>query len=162
MKRENGTYRSRSTYLSASIDGEFVGYLKIVWDRRTAAIMQILSKISVRNNRTNNALLAEAVRQCCERSVEYILYEKYTYGNKADHSLTQFKKNNGFIRIDLPRYYVPLTTVGEFALRLDLHRPFIEKLPEWTQAPVRRLRAKWYARHTQREGECRGAFQAHR
>ncbi|QNT70130.1 Rossmann-fold NAD(P)-binding domain-containing protein [Defluviicoccus vanus] len=161
VKRENGTYCSRSTYLSASIGGEFAGYLKIVWDDRTAAIMQILSKISARNNRTNNALIAAAVRQCCERKVEYLLYEKYDYGNKADDSLTQFKKSNGFVRMDLPRYYVPLTTMGELALRLDLHRPLAEKLPEWALAPARRLRAKWCERCAERESEFRGASQAH-
>jgi len=59
-----------------------VGYLKVVWDKHTAAIMQILSKISFRDFRPNNALLAEVVKRCCLRDINYLLYEKFDYGNK--------------------------------------------------------------------------------
>ena len=146
VRRENGTYAARSTYLAAYYRGEMVGYLKVVWDRHTAAIMQILSKISVRDCRTNNALLAEAVRQSCMRGVEYLLYESFDYGKKIGDSLTRFKQNNGFLRMDIPRYYVPLTTKGSIALRLGLHKNLKDRLPEWMEARLRDLRTKWYKR----------------
>ena len=45
-----------------------VGYLKMVWDAETAAVMQVISQIKHFDKRPNNALLAEAVRQaCCAR-----------------------------------------------------------------------------------------------
>ena len=144
VKRENGTYAARSTYLAAYCQDEMVGYLKVVWDRRTAAIMQILSKISFRNCRPNNALLAEVVKRCCLRDINYLLYEKFDYGNKLGDSLTKFKQNNGFIRMDVPRYYIPLTKKGFAALRLGLHKNPMERLPEWIVAPLRDLRTKWY------------------
>lgn len=144
VRRENGTYAGRSTYLAADYEGEMIGYLKMVWDRRTAAIMQILSKNSVRDTRPNNALMAEAVRQCCSRGVEYLLYEKFDYGKKRGQSLTTFKQNNGFIRMDIPRYYVPLSSRGLIALRLGLHRELKESVPEWFASPLRNLREKWY------------------
>ena len=146
VQRENGTYAARSTYLAAYSCGEMVGYLKVVWDRRTAAIMQILSKISVRDCRPNNALLAEAVRQSCRRGIEYLLYERFDYGEKMGDSLTRFKQNNGFLRMDMPHYYVPLTTKGSLALRLGLHKNLKDRRPEWMAARFRALRTKWYER----------------
>ena len=144
VRRENGTYAQRSTFLAAYFKNEMVGYLKIVWDKHTGAIMQILSKMAVWDNRPNNALLAEAVRQCCLRGVKYLLYEKYTYGKKNEDSLTKFKQNNGFVRMDIPRYYVSLTYKGSLALRFGLHKDMKERLPEWILAPARDLRGWWY------------------
>lgn len=144
VKRENGTYAERSTYLAAYCQGEMVGYLKIVWDRPTAAIMQILSKTSFRDHKPNNALLAEAVKQCCLKDVKFLLYEKFDYGQKTGDSLTKFKQNNGFIRMDIPRYYVPLTLKGYWALRLGLHHKLTERIPEWIAAPLRNQRTKLY------------------
>jgi hypothetical protein len=146
VKKENGTYAERSTFLGAYHQNEMIGYLKIVWDKRTAAIMQILSKISFLENRPNNALLAEAVRRCCNRGVKYLLYNNLIYLNKTEDSLTKFKQNNGFVRMDIPRYYIPLTRKGSMALRLGFHKSIKERLPEWIMSPARDLRAKWYGR----------------
>jgi hypothetical protein len=144
VRKENGTYAARSTYLAAYYRDEMVGYLKVVWDKRTAAIMQILSKTSVRDRRVNNALLAEAVKHCCTRGVEHLLYERFDYGKKIGDSLTRFKQNNGFLRMDIPRYYVPLTLKGSIALRLGLHKNLKDRLPEWMVARLRDLRTRWY------------------
>jgi hypothetical protein len=146
VRRENGTYSERSAYIAAYYQGEMVGYLKLVWDRRTAAIMQILSKTAVRDCRTNNALLAEAVKQCCMRGVEYLLYERFDYGKKVGDSLSRFKQSNGFLKMEIPRYYVPLTAKGRIALRLGLHRRLNDWLPEWAAGRLRDLRTKWCER----------------
>lgn len=144
IKRENGTYAERSTFLAAFYQSEMIGYLKVVWDKYTGAIMQILSKIAFQDKRPNNALLSEAVRQSCLRGVNYLLYEKFIYNNKIQDSLTKFKQNNGFLKMDIPRYYVPLTAKGVLAIRLGLHKNLKERLPEWIKAPIRNLRTKWY------------------
>ena len=146
VKKENATYAERSTFLGAYHQNEMIGYMKIVWDKHSAAIMQILSKMAFLDNRPNNALLAEAVRQCCDRGVGYLLYEKFIYGNKIGDSLTKFKQNNGFVKIDIPRYYIPLTQKGLLALRLGFHRSPKERLPDSVLAPIRNLRTKWYER----------------
>ena len=153
VKAENGTYAERSTYLAAYRGDEMVGYLKIVWDVDTAAIMQILSKMSFRDCKPNNALLSEAVRQCCLRSVSYLLYEAFDYGNKIGDSLTRFKQNNGFLRVNVPRYYVPLTNMGALALRFGFHKRPAQRVPEWIAAPVRDLRSKWHERHARRSSD---------
>ena len=146
VEAEQGTYRERSSFLGAYLGDEQIGYLKIVWDTRTAAIMQIVSKMAHRDKRTNNALLSEAVRMCAERGVEHLLYERFVYGNKADSSLTRFKRENGFIRMDVPRYWVPLTRWGSVALSLGLHKSLKDRVPQWATERLLRIRDKWYAR----------------
>lgn len=146
VKKENGTYSERSTFFAAYYKDEMIGYQKIVWDRQAAAIMQILSKLAYRDSRPNNAFLSEAVRECCNRGVKYLLYEKFTYGKKANDSLTQFKQNNGFIRMEVPSYYVPLTLSGKIAIKMKLYKKFKERLPEEILKPLRDMRSKWYAR----------------
>ena len=146
VKRENGTYADRSTYLAAYYKDEMVGYLKVVWVNGTAQIMQILSKIAYRDFRPNNALLAQTVQQCGVRGAKYLIYERFDYGKKTGDSLTIFKQNNGFVRMDIPRYFVPLSIRGDVALRLGLHKRLTERLPESIAAPMRNLRNKWHAR----------------
>ena len=145
VEAENGTYRDRATFLAAYVGTEMVGYLKIVWDTRSAAIMQILSKLRCRNTRPNNALLAEAVRLCAEKAVPYLLYEKYIYGGRTDSSLTRFKRENGFVRMDLPRFYAPITFRGKILLKLGLHRGLRRLIPGPLQSSLVRIRDKWYA-----------------
>src|SRR5258705_8315296 len=116
----------------------------MVWDTRTAAIMQIVSKMEHRDKRTNNALLSEAVRLCAERGVGHLLYERFVYGKKVDSSLSRFKRENGFVRMDVPCYYVPLTTKGRVALSLGLHKSLKDRLPQRVAGPLLELRDKWY------------------
>jgi hypothetical protein len=144
VKAENGTYADRSVFLGAYLGDEMIGYMKIVFDAETAAVMQILSKMKHFDKRPNNAMLSEAVRVCAERRVGHLLYESFVYGKKTDSSLTRFKRENGFVRIDLPRYYVPLTTRGRIALRLGLQRPPKDRLPAWLTMKLLHLREKYY------------------
>jgi len=151
VERENGTYKDRSTFLAAYVAGEMIGYLKIVWDERTAAIMQVLSKTESYDKRPNNALIAEAVRLCCGRGIQHLLYEHFVYANKSNSSLTEFKRNNGFSRVDVPRYYVPLTLKGAIALKFGLHRGAKDRLPSWVRSRWPELRAKWYKLRSPRQ-----------
>lgn len=151
VRAENGTYAERSTYLAAYYQEEMIGYLKIVWDETTAALMQILSKLAHYDKRPNNALLAEAVSHCCSRGIKYFSYEKYIYGTKTDSSLTEFKRSNGFIRMDVPRYFVPLTAKGSLALRMGLHKDPKDRIPPELRKRLIHLRSKWYERQTESE-----------
>ena len=146
VQAENGTYRERTTFLGAYFRDELIGYMKIVWDSHSAAIMNVLSKMAFLEKRPNNALLSEGVRLCSERGINYLLYERFVYGNKGKDSLTRFKEENGFIRMDLPRYYVPLTPKGRIALKLGLHREPKNLVPRWLYRQLRNIRDKWYTR----------------
>jgi hypothetical protein len=144
VRADNGTYADRSTFLAAIHNDEMIGYLKIVWDEQTAAIMQVMSKMRYYDRRPNNALLAEAIRLSCARGVRYLLYESFVYGNNAESSLTEFKRNNGFVRMDVPRYFVPLTWKGVVGLKLGLHINQKDRLPPLVITQWSHLRAKWY------------------
>jgi hypothetical protein len=74
------------------------------------------------------------------------VYSNFAYGKKETSSLSDFKERNGFERIDLPRYYVPLSPVGRLALRLGLHRRLVDRIPEPVVAKLRELRKAWYDR----------------
>jgi hypothetical protein len=108
--------------------------------------MQILSKINSYNKRPNDALLAEAVKQCCTRGIKYLIYENFVYGRKAESSLTDFKRGHGFTKMDVPQYFVPLTLKGFVALRLGLHKSFKEMVPFWLTSRLLNIRAKCYER----------------
>ena len=62
---------------------------------------------------------------CKSRHFSFV-YSKFAYGKRLRSSLSDFKERNGFQRIDIPRYYVPLTRWGLIAFRLGLHRQLIE------------------------------------
>jgi len=56
-----------------------------------------------------------------------------------------FKDHNGFQRINLPRFYVPLTQWGRVALSLGLHRRFQDYIPDLILSRLRALRKAWYS-----------------
>jgi hypothetical protein len=102
--------------------------------------MNIVPMIQHRDKAPTNALIAEAVRSCAERGIRFLVYSNFAYGKKQRDSLSDFKERNGFKRIDLPRYYVPLTRTGSAAFRLGLHKKFADHLPERLLAKLRELR----------------------
>ena len=81
------------------------------------------------------------------------MYSNFAYGKKQRDSLSDFKHNNGFKRIDLPRYYVPLTPIGWMALRLGLHHRLAAYLPESVASRIRELRKAWYTRRIEAAAE---------
>ena len=46
----------------------------------------------------------------------------------------------------MPRYYVPLTRMGELAFRLKMHLKLVDRLPESFVATLRDYRTAWYSR----------------
>jgi hypothetical protein len=146
VRDENGTYVERSTYLAAYYQDEMVGYCKLVRDKDTAAIMQILSKVRYLDKRPNNALMAAAVKECCAHGIRYLLYERLVYGKKTDSSLTKFKQSNGFVRMDVPRYFIPLTMKGRIAVLFGLQVGLKDRIPRWVTRLYLNLRSAWYRR----------------
>jgi hypothetical protein len=129
VKREQATYVERSDFIGAYSEGELIGFIKMVYVDRLASIMAILALNSHYDKRPVNALLAKAVEVCVQKRVGWFVYGNYIYGNKKDDSLVEFKRRNGFVRIDFPRYYIPLTLKGKIYVRLRLHRGAVGLLP---------------------------------
>lgn len=145
---EEATFPHNSVFIGAFVGDDLIGFIKMVYDdtRSQAGLMNICSLIREREKAPSNALVAQAVRSCAERGISYLVYSNFAYGKKERSSLSDFKERNGFQRIDVPRYYVPLTTLGHVALRLGLHRRLSSRLPEPIAARLRDARQFWYDR----------------
>jgi len=149
--REEATFLDSSIFIGAYLGESLVGFIKLVHDEThtQAGMMNIVSMIRHRDKAPANALVAQAVRSCAERGIPYLVYSRFAYGNKKTSSLTDFKERNCFQQIDVPRYYVPLTTSGKIALRLGLHHRLADHLPEPVAAKLREIRSAWYNRKFQ-------------
>jgi len=151
VRQYAGTFLDRSIYIGAFLGEEMIGFIKLTMDesRTQANLVHILSMSKHKDKAPTNALIAEAVRACARSNVSYLIYEHFTYGNKVGDSLSHFKEVNGFERVDIPRYYVPLTQLGRIALRFGLHRRFADQIPESIASKFRELRRFWYERRSQ-------------
>jgi hypothetical protein len=143
-----GTFLERSIFIGAFLESRMIGFGKLVTDdaRMQACLIHILSMARHKDKAPTNALIAQAVRSCADRQIPYLVYEHFTYGKKQGDSLSHFKEVNGFQRVDLPRYYVPLTAIGKAALRFGLHHRVIDRLPESLASRLRDFRTAIYSR----------------
>jgi hypothetical protein len=148
LQKMKAAYSDRSTFIGAFFEDQLIGFAKLTSDEDStqAGLMNIISMIQHRDKAPTNALMAQAVRSCADRGILHLWYANMSYGNKQESALADFKRHNGFQKIDVPRYYVPLTAAGRMALRLGLHHSAIDLVPEPVAASYRRLRAFWYAR----------------
>jgi hypothetical protein len=146
VEKMNCTFMDRSIFLGAFFEDVLIGFVKLVTseDRTQAGLMQIVSMVQYRDKAPTNALVAAAVKSCAERKIRYLWYANFSYGNKKNDSLADFKRHNGFQKVDVPRYYVPLTAAGQIALRLKLYRDRTFWIPEPMAATYRKVRSAWY------------------
>ncbi len=148
VRKENGTFREKSLYLGAYYKMELVGFMKVVIEDEFADVLQLLSKMAHRDKFANNALLAKAIEVCSARSVPYLVY-----GDLREGGLDDFKRRNGFTKMLLPRYYVPLTWLGKVALKAKLHESLSQKMPLPVASALKNLRRRWYSILTERRLE---------
>jgi hypothetical protein len=148
VHRISATFLDRSIFIGAFFGDQLIGFIKLVTDQTQtqANMMHIVSMVRHKDKAPTNALIAQAVRSCAERRIKFLVYQNFAYGKKENDSLSHFKDVNGFQRINLPRYYVPLTQTGRIAFRLGLHHRFSHHLPEPVAAKLRELRKTWYDR----------------
>lgn len=143
-----GTFLDCSIFLGAYFQGELIGFAKVTLGESgtQAGLMNIISLIKHRDKAPTNALIAQAVKACASRGIPYLVYSQFAYGNKQSDSLSDFKERNGFQRVDVPRYYVPLTPIGHLAFRSGMHHSILQRLPEPLIARLRNYRAAWYSK----------------
>jgi hypothetical protein len=151
VRTMSATFLETSVFIGAYLGEELIGFAKLTADQAQsqAAIMHIISKVAHRDKAATNALIAQSVHACANRGIPYLVYSQFAYGNKQRDTLSDFKESNGFGRVNLPRYYVPLTSVGSLALRLGLHRRLVDRVPESMLMKYRDLRHSWYSRKPQ-------------
>lgn len=146
VREMSATFLDSSIFIGAYDSGKLIGFIKLVVDdtRTQAGMMHIISLLRARDKAPTNALVAQAVRSCAHRRISHLVYSKFAYGKKTRSSLSDFKERNGFQRVDLPRYYVPLTPWGSLAFGMGLHRSLLDLLPESIGAKLREARMAWY------------------
>lgn len=146
VRRMSSTFPESSVFIGAYFEEKLIGFIKLTMDdsRSQAGMMHIVSMIQHRDKAPTNALVAQAVQSCADRGVSYLVYSNFAYGKKERSSLSDFKERNGFQRVNLPRYYVPMTGLGWLALRLGLHHRLLDRLPAPLLAKARDMRYSWY------------------
>jgi hypothetical protein len=146
VRQVSSTFPDTSIFIGAYLEEKLIGFIKLTTDDNgtQAGMMHIVSMIRHRDKAPTNALVAQAVRSCADRGISHLVYSNFAYLKKERSSLSDFKERNGFERINLPRYYVPLTGLGWAAFRLGLHHKFVDRLPEPLLAKARDFRYSWY------------------
>jgi hypothetical protein len=146
--REAATYPEHSVFVGAFLDEKLIGFIRLLLstDRSQAGLLNILSLLEHRDKSPTNALVAYAVRFCANRKIPYLTYSSFSYGRRQGDSLSEFKERNAFQRVNVPRYYVPLTLFGRVAFRLGFHKKLLDRIPESAIMKFRELRSGWYAR----------------
>ncbi len=155
VRKEVGTYLERSIFIGAFLGDSLIGFVKLLFDetRTQAGLLHIISMIRHRDKAPTNALVAQAVRVGAARGIPYLVYSRFNEGKKQRDSLIEFKEHNGFQRVNLPRYYVPLTLIGRTALSLGLHKRAADRVPERVLLKLRGLRNAWHNRKLRSNAE---------
>lgn len=129
VKRENRSYLENSEFIGAYFNNQLIGFVKLVYAGVEARIMQIVSMVTHQDKRTTNALIAKAVEVCAKRKMKYFIYGKYAYGKRQNSPMAEFKKRNGFVMVNIPRYFIPLSKKGQMALKIGVHKGLEGILP---------------------------------
>lgn len=138
VKKQFSRYLFREEIIGAYLKDELIGFLMIGYSENYAAIGQIISKIDHRNIAPTNALLAKCVERCAEKGVAHLAYAFW-----LDDSLGDFKRANGFQKVDLPRYFIPLNQLGRISLKTGLHKGIKAAIPNQIVSPLKRVRKFW-------------------
>lgn len=148
VRKMNATFMDQSIFIGAYLNDQLIGFVKLVTDEDggQAGLMQIISMVQHRDKAPTNALVAQAVRSCAARKIPHLWYANFSYGKKQSDSLADFKRHNGFKKVDVPRYYVPLTTIGRAAIACGLHHTAADWMPEMISSAFRKARGYWYAK----------------
>lgn len=138
LRAAHATYLERSQFIGAFLEDRLIGFIKLVHQNGWSNLMQILSLVSERDKSPTNALIAKAVEICAEANVP-----RLQYGVWSRRGIGEFKQRHDFQPYRVPRYYVPVSTIGSLALSLGLHRPLIARAPdEWLDRAAN-IRARW-------------------
>jgi hypothetical protein len=141
VKRDHATLLDRSYFVGAFFQGELIGFIKFVVVDRVGFLLQNLALASHNDKRPSNAMVAKAVELCSQKGLLYFVHDKFTYGNKTDSTLREFKRRNGYRQLDFPRYHIPLTLKGRVYVGLRLYRGAIGLIPTPVLSVLLKVRA---------------------
>jgi hypothetical protein len=139
VKAQFGRYAYRETMIGAYLDEEMIGFVMLGNAGPFALLGQIISSVRHRNKMPNNCLIDKAVEVSERLGHRYLVY-----GYWSDGSLSEFKRRCGFMPQMMPKYYVPLTWRGRFALTIGTHRGWKSLIPERAKISLKKVRGRWY------------------
>jgi hypothetical protein len=132
----------QSKLIGAYDKGNLVGFVKLVCaEGRFANPGLIVSKLDARKKYVNNALIAKSVELCCQNRIPFLTYTKWRRGSQAE-----FLMRNGFQKVTVPRYWVPLTPKGKIAMKLGLYRDIRSYIPDRLLDTLLEMRSAFYSR----------------
>lgn len=137
VKREHSTFLERSEFIGAWFKDELVGFAKVTHGEHSSIIMNIVAKMSARDMSPMNALIAKSVECVAAKNIPLL-----NYGVWGRRGMNEFKVAQAFECLEVPRYHVPLTAKGAWALKHDLHRGLKERMPEAWIVKLADTRAK--------------------
>lgn len=140
IKEEFSRYIYREEMIGAYYKNELIGFIMLAFAGKYAITGQILSMIQHRDKSPTNGLVAKAVEICSQKNIPYLVYAKWD-----DGSLGSFKKHNGFEKVNLPRYYVPLNVKGKITLMFKLYKGITGMLSEKNKSYLKNLRYKYFS-----------------
>ena len=129
VKNTLATYCDRAEYIGAYFERELIGFIKMVYVGDIAKTMHVISKERYHLKRPTNALIAKAVEICEQKGILFFIYGEYNFPGTGQNSLTEFKRRHGFEEMRFPRYFVPLTAKGRFAMATGIHSEARKLIP---------------------------------
>ena len=137
IKEDLSSFPECTFFIGAYYQSELIGFMKLFEGDNVLRTVHIIAKLCHRDKPVMDALISRAVEICEQKKVGYLNYGSWTGGG-----LGEFRIKHGFKRLDMPRYFVPLTGAGRLMLKLGLHHRLRDRLPEkWVHA-ARELRTK--------------------
>lgn len=138
IKKEFSKNIHRETIIGAYFNNTLIGFIMLADAGKFLMTTQIISQNQHRDKSPTNALIAKAVEICADKKVPYLVYAFW-----CDGTLGDFKRHNGFQRMDIPRYYIPLTIKGKIVLFLKIHQGLNAIIPPNLKRYFKFLRWKW-------------------
>lgn len=138
IKNDLSSFLECAFFIGAYHQDRLIGFMKLFEGDKILRTVHIIATFADRDKCVMDALIARAVEVADKKNIFHL-----HYGDWAHRGLGVFRVKFGFERHDCPRYYVPLNLRGELALKMGLHRPFRDRIPQrWIDRMVR-ARGKW-------------------
>jgi hypothetical protein len=145
LKNTHATFLERSTFIGAYYREEMIGFIKLVHAGRFIRTMEIISKVKHRDKAPTNVMIAKAVEICLKNNIPYLVYGQYDYGKIGNPTLMLFKKDLGFQKFNLPRYFIPISSIGKLIIDIGLHNGLYDIFPKYMYDCYFNIRKIWYS-----------------
>ncbi len=139
VKAEVSRDLDKCDFIGAYFNGELIGFFKLVYGDKLVQPVLSIAKMAHSSRKATSLLIAKAVEICDSKKIPYFTYGAWRHGSHAS-----FLQRHGYEKIDLPRWYVPLTVKGKIVLKIGAHRGLKEMIPETIKEHLLKLRAHWY------------------